>query len=271
MTAHHYFSSRCCKTLCVAAAALITAGLSTAFHPALAQTSTNSSELVVEASTSLEWDQNKGEYKAVGDASAEQGSQRIDADTLIARYDPDSASQDITRIIGQGNVRFIDAAQSGQGQMLDYDQTNQSYLLNGPNAEISGPDGVASAQKTIFYEKSKNMITLNDEAMIILSDGRELFGNRVIVSLDDAQNVVSINAVGEVTVKQPNGQIATSDKADYDKRANKAEFSGNVVITEKDSVLTGERAEIDFESGISKMLSPSEGKRISGRFTSSTK
>lgn len=236
---------------------------------AIAQTTASERDLVVEASTSLEWDQKKGQYKAVGNASAEQGSQRIDADILTATYDLNSDSQDIIRIIGEGNVRFIDQQQQGQGQKLDYNKTEESYLLNGPNANISGPDGNASAQQSIFYEKSDNKITLKDNAMIVLNDGRELAGDFVTVSLDDQQNVTTINAEGNVVVKQPNGQVATSDKADYDKLANTALFLGNVVISEKDSVLTGERAEIDFTSGISRMLSPTQGKRISGRFTTS--
>lgn len=240
-------------------------------RPVLAQTDASSSELVVEASTSLEWDQNKGAYKAVGNASASQGSQKISADTLTATYDPASGTQDINRIIGEGNVRFSDQQQQGQGQKLNYDKAAESYLLDGPKAFITGPDGQASADKSIYYEKAKGMITLEDNAIVILNDGRELAGEFVTITLDDMQNVSSIKATGKVVVKQPNGQVATSDSATYDKLANAAQFFGNVVITEQESVLTGEKAEIDFTSGISRMLSPSKGKRISGRFTTTQK
>ena len=40
------------------------------------------------------------------------------------------------------------------------------------------------------------------------------------ILLDDEQNVSTIEAIGTVRVKQPNGQTATSDKADYNKTEN---------------------------------------------------
>ena len=234
---------------------------------AVAQSSSSAEPLVVEASTSLEWDQKEGLYRAIGDAKAQQGSQIIEADELTASYDPEADNGDITKIIGKHNVRFVDGSQKGQGHYLVYDQISQSYLLDGPDAQVAGPDGNASALTQIFYDKPASKITLTDEAEIILTDGRQIAANLIYVLLDDEQNVSNIEALGEVKVQQPNGQTATSDRADYDKVANTALFTGNVIITEKDSVLTGDRGEIDFTSGISRMLSSTSGTRIKGRFT----
>ena len=86
------------------------------------------------------------------------------------------------------------------------------------------------------------------------------------IFLDDAQNVSQIIAEGQVKVVQPSGQTATSDRADYNRAENTALFVGNVVIIDADSKLTGERAEIDFATGVSRMLSGT-GSRVSGRFT----
>jgi len=236
-------------------------------HQAGAQSTAPAQELVVEASTSLEWDQTEGIYRAIGDAKAQQGSQTIQADELTASYDPDADGGDITKIIGKNNVRFVDGSQKGQGSYLVYDQISQTYLLDGPAAQVAGPDGTASALTRIFYDKPAAKITLTDDAEIILTDGRELAANLIYVLLDENQNVSKIEARGDVKVTQPNGQTANSDNADYDKIGNTALFTGNVIITEKDSVLTGDRAEIDFNTGISRMLSSSSGQRIKGRFT----
>jgi len=232
-----------------------------------AQSQTPAEELVVEASQSLEWDQNKGIYRAVGNARAQQGSQIIEAEELTASYDPQTEGGDITRITGENNVRFVDGNQRGEGRYLVYEQKSQSYTLDGPNARVTGPDGKASALTRIFYDRAAAKITLTDEAEVFLTDGRELAANLIYIMLDEDQNVSTIEAIGEVRVKQPNGQTANSDRADYNKAENTALFRGNVVITENDSVLTGERAEIDFTSGISRMLSSSSGQRIKGRFT----
>jgi lipopolysaccharide export system protein LptA len=246
--------------VCLAIASLYAGG-------AQAQSNASSEALVVEASQSLEWDQNKGIYRAVGNAKAQQGSQIIEADELTASYDAQTEGSDITQIIGKSNVRFVDGSQRGQGSYLVYDQTNQSYTLDGPDARVTGPDGKATALTQIFYDKNAAKITLTDDAEVFMTDGRELAADLIHILLDDEQNVSTIEAIGTVRVKQPNGQTATSDKADYNKTENTALFSGNVVIMENDSVLTGDRAEIDFTSGISRMLSSRSGQRIKGRFT----
>ena len=222
-------------------------------------------ELIVEASESLEWKQDEGVYIATGNASAVQGNRSISGDVLTARYNPDEDAQSISQIIAQGNVAFADAAHNGSGQMLDYDQTAQRYILTGPQAQLDGPDGTARADDIIF-ERSQNHITLTGNAFVSLTDGRKLAGQDLKIFLDDAQNVSQIIAEGQVKVVQPSGQTATSDRADYNRAENTALFVGNVVIIDADSKLTGERAEIDFATGVSRMLSGT-GSRVSGRFT----
>jgi lipopolysaccharide export system protein LptA len=44
-------------------------------------------------------------------------------------------------------------------------------------------------------------------------------------------------------------------------------LTGNVTIIDGGNQLSGDKAEIDFETGISKMLSSHSGGRVSGRFT----
>ena len=94
--------------VCLAIASLYAGG-------AQAQSNASSEALVVEASQSLEWDQNTGIYRAVGNAKAQQGSQIIEADELTASYDAQTEGSDITQIIGKSTVRFVDGSQRGQG------------------------------------------------------------------------------------------------------------------------------------------------------------
>ena len=46
-----------------------------------------------------------------------------------------------------------------------------------------------------------------------------------------------------------------------------ANLYGNVEITEKDNVMRGARAEVDFDKDISRMLSDGTQKRVSGVLT----
>ena len=75
-------------------AALIQAAMMLS-HPAMAQNK-QSSPLSIEANVSLEWDQTKGVYIAIGDAVVEQDDKRLKADEIIAVYDPSSKTVNTT-------------------------------------------------------------------------------------------------------------------------------------------------------------------------------
>ena len=91
-------------------------------HPAFAQ-NTKSSPVSIEASASLEWDQTKGVYIAIGDAVVEQDDKRLKADEIIARYDPSSKGRDLTDVSATGSVVFVDGDNGpgvlDPGQVLD--------------------------------------------------------------------------------------------------------------------------------------------------------
>ena len=76
-------------------------------NSALAQNK-QSSPVSIEANVSLEWDQAKGVYIAIGDAVVEQGDKRLKADEIIARYDPTSKNRDLIDVFATGSVVFID-------------------------------------------------------------------------------------------------------------------------------------------------------------------
>ena len=224
-------------------------------------------DMIVNADTSLEWNQKEAFYHASGNAEALQGTQEIKGDSLKAFYNPQTDARTITRIIANGDVSFSDDAHKGRGQLLDYDVNSLTYLLEGPDAAISGPDGSAKAGQTILFRRTEQLVELVKDAEIMLKDGRHLSGQTITIFLNDADNIDRITAAGDVTIIQVNGSTATSDEADYDRARNKAILTGDVLIKDGETELAGDRAEVDFTTGISKMLSNKSGGRVSGRFT----
>ena len=71
----------------------------------------------------------------------------------------------------------------------------------------------------------------------------------------------------KVTITQADGSKATANKADYNRATDSALLTGNVIVKDRKTELAGDRAEVDFATGISKMLSDKSGGRVSGRFT----
>lgn len=224
-------------------------------------------DMIVNADNSLEWNQKEAFYHASGNAEALQGNQKIEADSLKAFYNPQTDARTITRIVASGDVNFQDEAHKGRGQVLDYDVASLTYLLEGPDAALSGPDGAATADQTILFKRAEQIVELVKDAEIKLQDGRYLSGQNITIYLDEADNIDRITATGDVTIIQASGSTATSDEADYDRAGNKAILRGDVVVKDGDTELAGDRAEVDFTSGVSKMLSDKSGGRVSGRFT----
>ena len=173
----------------------------------------------------------------------------------------------ITRIIAVGNVGFADENHRGSGQKLDYDAASATYVLSGPGAVISGPDGLGAADKTIIFKRVSKIVELSQDAKIKLTDGRHLSGQEIIIYLDEADNILRISAEGNVTIIQTDGSTATANEADYNRAADSALLTGHVVVKDGKTELAGARAEVDFATGISKMLSDKSGGRVSGRFT----
>ena len=228
---------------------------------------THADDMVVNARNSLEWNQKEAFYHAIGNAKAIQGKQEIRAESLKAFYDPETVERTIIRLVAVGNASFADENHNGSGQKLDYDALNQTYVLNGPAAVISGPDGSGAAEKTIIFKRAAQIVELVKDAEIKLKDGRHLSGQEIIIYLDETNNILRILAVGNVTIIQADGSKATADKADYNRAADSALLTGNVIVKDRKTELAGDRAEVDFTTGISKMLSDKSGGRVSGRFT----
>jgi lipopolysaccharide export system protein LptA len=70
-----------------------------------------------------------------------------------------------------------------------------------------------------------------------------------------------MEARGNVVVTQKD-QIATGDRGDFDMRSNTVTLSGKVVVTKGQDVLRGERLVVNLTDGVSRM----EGGRVEGMF-----
>lgn len=235
-------------------------------HPALAQ-SKQSSPVSIEATVSLEWDQTKGVYIAIGDAVVEQDDKRLKADEIIARYDSSSNSRKLTDVSATGSVVFIDGNNVARGAKLDYRIGDETYYLSGPKAIVTSPRGVMTATDSITYN-SNNIINKQVIALGVASykddNGRVIEGERVVAFLDEEGTIETIHAEGNAKVVTPKGIVATADRLDYVAATDRADLFGNVEIIDRDNIMRGARAEVEFDKEISRLLSDDTGKRVSG-------
>ena len=241
--------------------------------PALAQNAGSATAplpITIEANDSLEWNQTNGTYIAKGDAYVKQGQTNISASHIIANYATEDETRDITRVTATGSVTYIEDENTAKGDKLEYDLTNNLYILTGTNVSVTGPKGTMTATKSITYDSTDNdnrKVTAIGKAHYKNSDGRNVFGDKLIAYIGANGTLKTIDALDNTKVITAKGTVATANKLNYATSTSTANLDGNVEITDKENIMRGARAEIDFDNEISKIISGPTGKRVTGILT----
>ena len=226
-----------------------------------------SAPFTVEADELLEWDQAKGTYRATGNAVARQEDQQIRAMELVASYDTSSESRKITLIVATGAVEYEDGTSTARGDKLTYYIDAERYLIEGAKSLVTGPNGTMRASKSIELlspTPDKQLLTAIGTARYTDAEGQIVEGETINAHLDADGALDVLDAKDKVKVVSVNGQVATGDAVTYNQKTSKALLTGNVEILDSGNVMRGSRAEVDFDSGISRILSDGSGKRVSG-------
>ena len=256
-------------------AALILSSISLSPSPAFAEAAnkTNAAEtspITIEAEEFLEWNQNEGTYTAKGEAFVQQSETSIRAAHIIARYNTSSETRSINHFIATGDVTYIEGENTAKGDKLDYDLTANFYFLTGENASVEGPRGKMTAKKSIAYdaaEDANRKVTATGKARYKSDDGRMVFGDKLIAYIAADGTLKTVSAFDNTKVITANGTEATADKLNYVANTALASLDGNVEIIDNENIMRGDRAKIDFDKEISRIISNPGGKRVSGTLT----
>jgi len=231
---------------------------------------TDSSPITIEAAEFLEWDQNEGTYIAQGEAFVQQSEASINAGHIIARYNTSGESRNISHVIATGEVTYVEGENTAKGDKLDYDLNANFYLLTGKNASVEGPRGIMTASKSITYdatEDTNRKVTATGKARYKNNDGRIIYGDKLIAFIGVDGTLKTIDAYENTKVITTNGTEATADKLNYVESTALANLDGNVVIVDDENIMRGDKAKIDFDKKISRIISTPGGKRVSGTLT----
>ena len=247
------------------------------FHsnPAIAEAANKTREadtspITIEATEFLEWNQNEGTYIAKGKAFVRQSDTKINAAHIIARYNASGETRNINHFIATDEVTYVEGENTAKGDKLDYNLTTNFYLLTGKNASVEGPRGKMTATESITYdaaEDTNRKVTATGKASYKSDDGRMVFGDKLIAYFAADGALKTINAYENTKVISTTGTEATADKLTYVASTALANLDGNVEITDNENILRGDKAKIDFDKEISRILSSPGGKRVSGTLT----
>ena len=221
----------------------------------------------IEASESLEWRQGERVYVARGNARLRQGDVEIAAEVLSAFYREDEDGQiEIERATATGGVVIT----STDGQVTAasgvYDLDTGVIVLRGDPVELTAPDGRITADESMEYYPDQGLAVARGNALVERADQRvtaDLLTGE-FEDVDGEQELVRVSAAGSVLITTAT-DIARSDEAIYDLQLNIATLTGNVRLTRGANQLNGDFAEVNLDTGISRLLArPGGAGRVSG-------
>lgn len=239
------------------------------FAPAQAQGldlgGAGSGPIEVLADDGIEWQQPKKQFIARGNAQATRGGVTINAPTLIAHYkDDDGSATDIEVLEALGGVTIKSATETATGQRAVYTVANSLLILYGEGTPVTlvTPTETVIAKDRIEYDATTRKATAFGGASVKKED-RTLSANTLVAYMEEINGKTDmrrVEGVGEVVIVTAQ-ETARGSQGNYDAKTGIATLTGSVTITRDKNVLTGNKAVVNMNSGLSTLYSGGGGTR----------
>lgn len=199
-----------------------------------------------------------------GNVRIESPSERATSETGV--YDVD---QGVLELRGDVVLGAPGEKAFAHGDLGKYDLNQGVLVLSGGDLRFESPDTEIIAQDSLEYWESKSVAIARGNAVATQGDRRLASEVLTAYILDDSRpaagrpmpsagakpgGVHRIQGFGGIHISDPE-TIARAERGDYNAVTGLATLVGNVRITRGANQLNGERAEIDMNSGISRLLS----------------
>jgi lipopolysaccharide export system protein LptA len=246
-----------------AAAGALALALFASAGPATAQTLNLASgdqdtPIVVEADNGIEWQQDNEVLIARGNAHATRGGVTVYADVLRAYYDKaiTGGASRLKRLDATGGkVRIVSASESLEGDAAVYDLDRAILVVTGKKVTyLSGQDVITANQQMEYYERDQKSVARGDA--VAVHDGKTLAARQIEAYFHKVGNkneVREVRAFEDVTIVTETDTVRAS-RAIYNVATGLATMVGGVKITRGQNQLDGDQAEINMNSGVSRLL-----------------
>ncbi len=230
--------------------------------------------VTVEADQGIEWIRDSKTYVARGNAKATRGDTQVTADTLTAHYreKPDGTSE-IFRIVAEGNVVITTPRERATGDKAVYVLDKSLVRLTGRDLQFRNDQDLITARESLEYWQAKHVAVARGDATAIRENQR-IRADVMTAFFEDGKQgkttLTRVDADGNVVITTPQ-EVARGNEGVYNALKGTATLNGNVRITRGKNQLNGERAVVNLNTGISRLLPGSkDGGRVKGLFTPGT-
>lgn len=226
--------------------------------------------LAIDADNGIEWRRDEQVYVASGHAKAVRGDVTVSADRLVAHYRSDNAKAarptdtnnpgagNIYRVDAIGNVVISTPSERAVGDHGIYDLEKAVMVLTGGNLKLTTPTQTITARDSLEYWDQRKLAVARGDAVAVDKDRRVsadvLTAHVAQDAKGNASRISRIDAFGNVRVSTPT-QIAQSAKGVYNLDSQIATLVDRVRVTQGHNQLNGDYAEVNLNTGVSRMLS----------------
>lgn len=212
----------------------------------------------VEAEQGIEWQDKKQLYIARGNAKAVRGDVTIYGQILTAYYrKTPSGGSDIWRLEADDAVKITTPTDTAVGDKAVYDVDNAIFVLTGKRLRLDTPKAWITARDSLEYWQEREYAVARGDAKAVRKDKRvsaKVLTAHFKPDQKGELQMVNIEAFQNVVITSPNA-VARAMYGDYNLESSIATLKGQVKITRGKDQLDGECAEVNLNTGISRLFS----------------
>jgi len=210
------------------------------------------------ADNGIEWQQENLIFLARGNARAVRGDVTIYADELRAYYrEKADGSTDIWRLDANGKVRIKTPGETAYANKAVYQVDKKILVLSGGKVRLVAGNDVITADKQIEYWENKQMAVARGNAFAVRQKKRlkaDVLAAYFRTDKKGENKLYRVDAFDRVKIVTEQN-TATSNRGVYNVESGIATLTGAVKLVRGKNVLTGCSAEVNLNSGISKIFS----------------
>ena len=236
----------------------------------LAKTNNNKSELTVEADESLEWFEKEKYYLAKGNVILKKDGLTLKANTVKADYVLQNGENILKKIIAKEKVILSKENTIATGQYMTYDLDYKIARISGPLQTFSSPSGYVESKKNIIFDDVNNKAEAEGNVKVILPNKTIIYADNIKADFEpNNKSLKKAVAKGNVIIENKSkGRKSKADLGVYNSNDEIIRLTGNVVIINQKSKLSGAKGTTNLKTGISNIVGDRENKkRVQGTFS----
>lgn len=212
----------------------------------------------ITAQEGLEWRQNDKTLIAEGSVVLTRGAMKLQAETVSAHYRDQTAGdqQEVYRVDAAGGVRIASDGTVGYGDNAAYDLDQGVFVLSGKDPRLEATELTVTASQNLEYWEQKNLAIARGGAVAEIGDRKivaDILSAYVEPSEEGEGRLRRVEAIGGVVISTPD-DMAKGREAVYDAASGVATLCGDVEIRRGDNVLRGKCAEVNLNTGVSRLV-----------------